>query len=173
MAITVYPDLAANGYVSLQEAKDYWSSRLKVVTGKTDAELEAAIILATQYLDLRFRFVGYRELQGQALEWPRSYAYDDRGDRVIGVPQAVKHACCEYAFRALSKELMADPTRDDSGRVVKSKEEKVGPISESVDYSEFSGFALPVYPFADRMLYQRRLVRRSPGGIGVSDIERS
>jgi hypothetical protein len=174
ITVTTYPDLQANGYVSLVEARAYWAERLKThIKTSNDDEVAAAIIVASQYLDTRFRFVGYRKSSEQAREWPRSGAYDDRGDAVGEVvPIAVKHATCEYAFRALTAELMKDPTRDDSGRVVVSKDEKVGPLTEGVKYSEFAGFELPVYPAADRLLTQRGLVVKSAGGISISSIIR-
>lgn len=173
ITVTTYPDLQANGYVSLAEARAYWAARLRTHPSTSDDDaVAAAVIKATQYLDTRFRFVGYRKDKGQLREWPRDDAYDDRGDSVDGVPQAVKDATCEYAFRALSTELMADPTRDDSGRVVVSKDEKVGPISESVEYSEFAGFEMPSYPAADRLLTQRGLVVVPAQGLGVGTLWR-
>lgn len=174
ITVTTYPNPAANGYVSLVEARAYWAERLmtNILTGDDDA-VASAIIKATQYLDSRFTFVGYRELKDQVREWPRAYAYDDRGDTVTAVPVAVKNATCEYAFRALSTSLMADPARDEAGRAVKSKTEKVGPISEAVEYSEFGGYELPVYPAADRMLIVRGLVKGRSGGLTVGSVERA
>lgn len=174
ITITIYPDPQANGYVTLVEARAYWANAL-MTNAKTsvDDEVAAAIIRATRYLDLRFSFSGYRRDKGQLRQWPRSYAYDDRGDPVEGVPQAVKDACCEYAFRSFSIDLLPDPTRDESGRAVKSKREKVGPIEEEVEYVEFGGLQLPTYPLADRMLAAAGLLQKAAGGITVGDVRRA
>jgi hypothetical protein len=174
IVVTTYPNPLANGYVTLLEARAYWAERLMTHTSTgVDDTVSSAIIRATQYLDVRFGFVGYRELKDQDREWPRAYAYDNRGDRIIGVPKAIKDATCEYAFRALSASLLADPVRDDSGRVVKSKDEKVGPIAESVEYSEYAGFELPAYPAADRLLLAKGLIMGKAGGISTGYIGRA
>lgn len=168
MAITTYPVLTANGYVTVTEAKTYWTDRLKVWAGKTDAQIEAAILAGSSYLDMRFTYNGYRQFAGQILQFPRQSAFDDRNDRVVGIPLAVKNATCEYAFRALSADIFADPARDDTGERVKSKSSKVGPIEEKVEFMETNGgYSMPSYPFADRMLMTSGLVASSAkGGLG-------
>jgi hypothetical protein len=160
LIVQTYPTVTAgaNGYVSLVELKAYLDARLKSYAGKEDPQLEAAIIEATTYVDLRFTYIGYRLEANQDTEWPRQNAWDDRGDKVDGIPKAVKSATCEYAFRALSAELMADPERDASGLQVQSKSETVGPISTAVTFADRAGSALPAYPAADRLLTSRGLV---------------
>lgn len=173
MAVIVktFPDLDATGYVSVAEFSAWCAQNLKDTTGKTLDQLGKAVNDAALYMDTRFAFVGYRKDKAQEREWPRECAWDSRGDRVEGVPKAVKDAACAYAFIALSTELMAGPIRDDSGRVVKSKSEKVGPIAEEVEYDTFGGYELPIYPAIDRQLYRHGLVCRK-GGIGVGSVER-
>jgi hypothetical protein len=171
VTVTTSPAEDATSYVSLAEFQAWADQRLKDISGKSDDQLGAALNAATEYMDIRFIFVGYREEVAQALEWPRRLAYDARGSRVVGVPQAVKDACCGYAFLALSTELMPSPTRDSSGLVVKSKDEKVGPISESVDYDHLAGYNMPVYPAIDRLLYRHKLVVRQ-GGISSGTVNR-
>ena len=161
----------ATSYVSLAEFKAWADQRLKVYAGKSDDQLAVAVNAATEYMDARFRFVGYRESSGQALEWPRNSAWDDRGDRVEGVPQVVKDACCGYAFLALSQELMPAPAQDESNRAVKSKSEKVGPIATDVEYSEALGYEVPIFPAIDRLLYRRGLVCRK-GGLAIGQVAR-
>lgn len=162
MAFTVQGDApiaGANAYVDVATFRAYWTDR-GVATSPTfdDTAVQVALVKATQYLDVRFEYVGERVDRAQDLEWPRQFAYNDRNDQVTGVPTAVKHATIEYAYRALSASLLADPTTDPTGFVVKSKEEVVGPISERVIYDVKSGFALPDYPLADRILISRGLV---------------
>jgi hypothetical protein len=66
---------------------------------------------------------------------------------------------------------MPSPTQDETLRVVKSKSEKVGPISTDVEYSEQAGYDMPVFPAIDRLLYRHGLVVRK-GGIGVGTVTR-
>lgn len=174
MAVTVNSTPSAptaTSYVSVAEFQAWADQRLKSLTGKSADELGAAVNAASEYMDTRFTFVGYRKDKFQSLEWPREQAWDSRGDRVESVPQAVKDACCGYAFLALSRELMPAPTRDGSGFVVKSKDEKVGPISESVEYDTSVGYDLPIFPAIDRLLYRHGLVHRK-GGLSIGAVER-
>jgi len=163
MAFTVQGDTpvaGANAYVDVAAFRSYWTDR-GVATSPTydDAAVQVAIVKATQYLDLRFDYVGDRVDRLQDLEWPRQFAYNDRGDHVTGLPTAVKQATIEYAYRALSSTLLADPTSDETGLTVKSKEEAVGPISQKIEYDVKGGFTLPDYPVADRILISRGLVK--------------
>lgn len=157
----------ANGYVSIAEFKDWASARLKDITGKTDEQIGAAIIAASTHADLRFDYKGYRTSPEQLTEMPREDLWDDRGDRVVGIPALFKQGVCEYAFRALRIDLWADPSQDESGLTVKRKSEKVGPVEESVEYSELSGSTMPNYPIADRLISARGIVR-SAGIAGLS-----
>ena len=176
MAFTVQEDVAvpgANSYGSVADFRAYHTDRGNTVP-TDESSIEQALVRATDYLDTRFRFVGCRDTADQTTEWPRDQAYDDRGDAVNGLPSAVVHATFEYALRAASADLLPDPERDGSGRAVASKSEAVGPLKESVSYA-YGGTVLdlPQYPRADRLLYARKLVRRSPVGIGVGTLGRS
>ncbi len=152
--------VGANAYLSLQSFKDYHALRNNDLGTATDPELEAAIIRATDYLDNRFHFVGSR-LNGrsQSTEWPRRGARDRDGSTVRGIPPEVTEACAEYARRAVSAELNPDPLRDDTGALVLSKAEGVGPLSESVTYASGAKIELPRYPAADQKLIRSGLVR--------------
>lgn len=168
----------ANAYITAAFMRDYHSERGRDLSNTTtypDSRLEAAIVAATQYLDVRFEFVGYRSDADQTTEWPRSAAYNGRGDRQVGIPRAVKQATAEYAYRALSATLLADPDRDGSGQAIKSKSETVGPISERLEYAVYTGFTMPIYPLADRLLTSQGLVSRDPGrttGFASGDLGR-
>ena len=162
----------ATAYVSVAEFKSWADQRLKDYSGKTDDQIGAAINAAAEFMDSEYKFVGYRKDKAQALEWPRESAWDVRGDKVDGVPNEIKLANSELGFRALSGDLRADPTRDPSGRVVKQKEEKVGPISESVTYDERFGYDRPMYPQVTALLRRRRLLVQS-SGIGVGCVGRA
>lgn len=151
----------ANALVSDTEFDDYWTDRGTTFSGGTAPELLAlkkvAIINATSYMENRFRtrFKGTREFQDQALSFPRLHLYDEDGRIVLGLPDRLKHACIEYAFRALNNDLAPDPIVDATGlKVIKTKE-KVGPIVEEIEYAETSSAAIyNPYPTADALLQE-------------------
>lgn len=173
VTVTTYPTTDATSYASVADLQAWAAQRLKDVSGKTTDQLGAAVNAASEYMDVRFRFRGVREDHTQAREWPRDFVYDERGYRIDAVPQEVKDACCAYAFLVLGgAELLSAPDRDSSGRSLKMKREKVGPIEEQVEYVEAGGFELPMYPAIDRLLYRRDLVVRQ-GGIGVGCVGRA
>jgi len=165
MAFTVQDDTGtvtgANAYVTEAEFIAYAADRAMDHSAYVTADIEAAIVIATDYLDQRFRFVGER-LSGfeQATEWPRVSAYDNHRNYVNGVPVQVKEACIEYAFRALSAVLNPDPTFDATGATVKSKTEKVGPIAEETVYVDGRPISMPRYPAADKKLTRAGLTIR-------------
>lgn len=182
MAFTVQGDTpvaGANAYIDVAAFRAYWDDR-GVATSPTynDAAVQVAIVKGTQYLDLRFEYVGERLSREQELEWPRQFAYNDRGDFVTGLPTAVKSAAAEYAYRALTTPLLADPSYDETGRPLKSREETVGPLSEKFEYEARGVFQMPDYPQADRILISRGLVRSGltsaqTGGLMVGSLGRA
>lgn len=148
--------------------------------GASDAEKEMALKRASVYVDLRFSalYVGQRTSAAQAFAWPRSYAYTEEGFSLIGsVPKALKNAVAEYAARALTVNLLPDPTQPfsqaqdggsttqgNTGRVI-SKRSKAGAVESEVHYSENAprgtavgggglarGEDLPSYPSTDMLL---------------------
>ena len=160
-----YPIVGANAYVSVADMRAYHSDRGVDTSAYTDSQVQIAIVKATQYLDVRFEYIGSRSTSAQLLEWPRQFAYDDRGDGVYGVPPAVAQATSEYALRALSASLMSDPTVPNStGRSVRKSEEAVGPIVEKYEYEADRGYEMPNYPLADRILTSRGLVSSGMSG---------
>lgn len=180
MAFTVQSDpivAGANSYASVADMKTYWDDRGVVLADDyADALIEDALVKATQYVDVRFglQFVGYPKYAGQTTQWPRESAWDVRGDQLTGIPTPLKWAVFEYAYRALSAELMADPERDATGQVVRGKDETVGPIRERTDYQVYLGFQLPQYPLADGILTQWGLVAPPPArGLYVGDVVRA
>lgn len=161
------PVAGANAYVSVADLRAYHADRGVDTSTYSDAQVEVAIVKATQYLDLRFEYIGERAVSTQDLEWPRQFAYNDRGDTISGVPTAVKWATSEYALRALKADLMADPSAiDASGRSVKKLEQTVGPITEKYEYELDRGYEMPEYPLADRILTSKGLVASGASGSG-------
>jgi hypothetical protein len=149
----------ANAYVDVAYFKAYHDDRGGDYSAYTDDQIEKAIIRATDYTDTRFRFVGDKlSGRGQTTAWPRSSALDRDDNLITDVPREVKDAVCEYAFRALSAALVADPTRDETGRYATSTSFSAGPVSESVSFSGAGGFSMPDYPAADRKIKLAGLV---------------
>ena len=79
-----------------------------------------------------------------------------------GIPEVLKMATVEYAFRALTDDLMPDPTLDDTGQQIRRKFEKVGPIEEETVYQSSGGFLFRAYPEADALL---RTLLNENGGV--------
>ena len=181
MAFTIQDDSGgvanANAYIAVQFFKDYHGDRGNDVSSFTDPQIEQAIVLATDYIDVRFEYVGDRLLSDQCTEWLRLDA-QDIDDRVVnGIPKAVQEATAEYAFRARTviaagtlaqNSLNPTPDRDATGQPVKRKAERVGPIATDISFTTGdavgSVFELPRYPVADQKLIRRGLVRSESFG---------
>ena len=153
-------DTEANAYIDATFYRRYHANRGRDTEAQEMNNIKAGIIRATDYLDERWQFVGEKlQLDDQPTEWPRLNAFDIDDNYIDGIPREIKEACAEYAFLAQSRiELFETPTRDASGRVVQSRAEGVGPISERVSFTQGAAFELPKYPRADRKLVARGLV---------------
>jgi len=117
----------AVAYASIATVAAYAAARGLAFAG-TDAEKEAAAVLATDYLDVMFTFIGSRKTTTQALAWPRTDASDSAEGIEIPstvVPPAVVRACCALAVEARAGTTLI--ANYDRGGMVKS--ESVGPVS--------------------------------------------
>lgn len=83
-------------YVNLDEANEYFSTRLNVDAwaSASDADKEKALIMATKAID-RQPLKGQKTDPSQLLAFPR---YPD-----TEIPEAVKEACCEEALALLER----------------------------------------------------------------------
>ena len=165
----------ANAYLSVADYQAHHALRGVDVTDQTNAQIQAGIVNATDYIDKRFstRFRGMKSKSTQALQWPRHSAYDDNDYPLSEVPAQLEKAIAEYAYIAISLgtnlaplPTLAYPTRDPSSGTVSSvgsgpikrKTEKVGPIEETTEFAvSVSMIQLPEYPQAD--LWLMELVR--------------
>lgn len=116
----------------------------------TADQVASAIIRATDYIDKRFNFIGWRRYSNQPTAWPRWDAVDINDRYLRGIPQAVQQATAEYALRALRAVLVTDPTRDATGQTIKSQTKKLGPLETQTVFG--SAFEMPKYPAADAIL---------------------
>lgn len=149
----------ANSYIALAFADTYHSDRGNASWAlETQANRQAALIRATDYIDKRFgkRFRGWRQTKAQALEWPRIGALDQDEYLLNGsdaVPRQLQKACAEYALRALTITPLA-PDNTDVG--LSLNREKVGPIETEKKISQgqkksqlVDATSIPDYPEAD------------------------
>lgn len=92
----------------------------------------------------------------QYTEWPRQGVIDYSGDSVWGVPQVIKDACAEAAFREYSGTPLQpdyDPDLVSAGGIIVSRSDEVGPIKESRTYDTKLGIGFfPDIPQIRRML---------------------
>ena len=180
MAFTVQDDSGAvpnaNAYIDVDFFKGYIDDRQgsDAYGDYEDGQIERAIVVATDYVDNRFKYVGDRSLGSdvQTTQWPRDVAFDADGRQQNGIPDAVKKATAEYAMRALKATLDPDPVRDASGRKVMSESKSVGPVSKSVTYGIGSSEP-PKYPAADRILQASGLIIGGPSAWGTGDLRRA
>lgn len=147
--------------VSVTDADLYFSNRGNATwAGLTTTVKEQLLRKGTDYLGqaYRLRWKGSRVSTEQALDWPRNYVERDdfqpsqlNGYSVIGgiayypnniVPDEVKKACAEAAFRAGQGELIPDLTQ-------LVTREKIDTIE--IEYSEYSN-QLPRYKAIDYLL---------------------
>lgn len=148
-------DPTANSYASVAEFRAYWLDRGFDTAPFLDAAVQVALVKATDYLEERFLhyWIGYQLLPGtQPLGWPRQCVYLDCV-LLPALPTQIKRAVNEYAKRALTAELMPDPTDTDAtGMVLKNSTVKVGPIEKTVGYLGVNARITKAYPSADAWL---------------------
>lgn len=192
----------SNAYVSVAFSDDYHADRGRTDwAGASSQNKQTAIVRATDYIDRRFgtKFRGTRQNKSQALEWPRLDALDNDEfllNDIDDIPRQLQKACAEYALIALRiGELTPRPklpvpqegldgsitNSENSSGEIKSISQKVGPVSETIEYaakseqsasnvssksSLVSDWVLPEYPVADLLIQElltnsisKRLVR--------------
>lgn len=122
-------ELFCTTYFQNQGGNTAWDAADKI-------QRERALMRATFWIDQTYgdRFVGLRSVNTQALEWPRSFAYDRQGDDISGVPLALQRATAEIARRYLedSAQFFADTAAASN---VLQDSVSVGPISISKTYA--------------------------------------
>lgn len=163
----------SNSYASVAESDSYFTDRGNSTwTALTSTVKEQNLIKATDYIDQVFgtRFLGSRVFEEQALQWPRQNTgnsalnYDDEEEEGP-IPNKLKYACIEYAFRSYGAPLSPDPTFDASGVSMVTTKEKVGPIEvekESAAGTSNSASVNLIRPYPGADMYLKELL--IPGG---------
>lgn len=128
----------AESYISVADADAYNTAYVGNTTwanvATTTAMKELALRVATQYIDAKYNFKGYKVKQAQALVWPRSEVYDDGGywlDSAV-IPECVRRAVVEAAIRHIMGDLLLG-VQDKPG-LIASESVTVGPITTSKSY---------------------------------------
>lgn len=123
----------AESYISVADCATYHDNIGQTAWGLlTTGEKEQSLRRATIYMlqAYRNRWAGQRTRDTQALDWPRSWVIvDGYGVNADSVPQTIKNACAELAWRAASGDLNPDLER----AVIR---ERVGPLE-----TEYSGYS--------------------------------
>lgn len=142
----------ANAYSTYEKFKAYHDARKNEFVDAIGC-IEAAIIKATDYIDIAKKYRGYRLTTSQSLEFPRGGAAYDDGRRINGVPIEIEEACNEYAIRAMKIDLAPDPQYSSTGSVVVESRKSIGPLSKFEKLGN-AGFPTRIrsYPIADRRL---------------------
>jgi len=139
----------------------------------TEAEKEYILIKATDYIEKRFseKWIGDKNDNTNELSWPRYNVYD-RHQRLlysnVEIPPELQKAVGEYAVRAITAALIADPSTQ--GLEVEEVEKKIGPIEKREKFMKNGGLrqksslvrdsVFKEYPAAD-LLLEKFLARTS------------
>lgn len=141
----------ANSYCTTIYADDYFFDRGNSVwTSFFDDAKQAALILATDYIEMRFasQFSGSRLYPDnpQALSFPRK----DSSTGLVINKQGIERATCEYAYRAIQGSLVKDMASDS----MMSTRVKIGSIEKETNFGYNSRRAdmFASYPTADLLV---------------------
>lgn len=152
---------AANSYVTLAEADQYLENSGRKGGGWSHAggEKQEALVKAFLYMFSRWtdRWRGITANEDQAGDWPRREVFKRSGHAFQSneIPVAVKNAQIEYALIEANEpgSLFPNPEYDETNRAVTGKTDKIGPITESRQYSgRISPTTFRKFPLADNML---------------------
>ena len=132
----------ANAYTTAEAVRSYWLDRGVTLT-QTDPQVEAAIIISSQYVDFNNAFKGFKINFNQGLAWPRYGIENVPSD---AVPVQVQNAVAEYAKRQLASPLQPDS----EPLTIKRKKVKADVVESEIEYQDDVG--VKSYPLADGYL---------------------
>lgn len=142
----------ANGYITQAFLDTYWLNR-NVTLAQTSDEKDAAIIIATQYVDLNNTWKGFIVADVQSLDFPRQGIIDNEGRQIASdsIPLQLQNAIAEYAKRQLDSTIQPDVP--DTG-TIKSLMTKLDVLEKKTEYQDGTGgyFGIKQYPLADNYL---------------------
>ena len=146
----------ATSYATVAEFDAYWTDR-NVTLSSTTAQKEAALIIATQYADNNYTFVGYLvNSETQPLNWPRSFAIDNQGRNIDPdeIPDALKNGVYELAYREINNSDGIQPDVSDTGELISKESNLGGGLISKKQWNPGTGgyFGRRSYPQADKWL---------------------
>ncbi len=122
----------ANSYVDVQYANDYFSTRGYTSWAELeDSAKEVYLIKATDYINNAYKWNGKKLKSEQALRFPRKDLFDYEGEKVEGIPTALKDAVSECA-KLVQSGVEMYLTHESAGDITS---EKIGELSFSYDVS--------------------------------------
>lgn len=142
----------SNSYAAVADADSYFTDRGNTAwAALTNDEKQIALIKGTDYLDGTYRFKGTKSDSAQALQWPRDDVYDDEGNEISGIPEALKKATYEASYKSISADLFQDI---DKGAVKKEK------VEGAVEVEYFEGGSSQISFLAvENLLYAAGLIK--------------
>lgn len=127
--------IAANSYVSLEDAIAYNTSRKRTDWLELDPEEQkSSLIKATQYIDNLYTWKGRRKYETQVLAFPRVMIRDLDGFDLSGkIPPRLKDAICEAAFYGSTTDLFT-VYESESGNIKRDKKRVEGAVESEVEF---------------------------------------
>lgn len=138
----------AESYISVTDADTYiaaYRGANATWDGASVTDKEVAARQATQYLDGTARWKGVKEFSTQALDWPRSFAYDENNIAFDGIPTKLEQATAEVMFLIVTGETITETVTRQNQTI----REKVDVIE--VEYAEGATIQ-PIYPIITRLI---------------------
>jgi hypothetical protein len=132
----------ATSYLAVADFKTYHDDRGIDWSAYDNAQIEAALVLATDYIDVRFFYKGTRsQRRDQSLEWPRRGATDPDYNLIDSdsLPTEVTDSASDLAFLELTEGIFQTIEFDETGREVIETTDVVGPIRRTRKFKEGAG----------------------------------
>ena len=146
----------ATTYATVAQYKQYWLNK-GITISDSDIIIQAHLNVAAEYLDLNFKFLGFKKDTDQRREWPRCIndqsIYNDMIDS-DEIPVEIVDACCYLAYQNKLNNLWPI----DGGVSSRS----IGPVS--TNYKRYEGFKS--FPYVDTLL--SKYLSNMPGIIRVN-----
>jgi len=146
----------ATSYASVDNYKQYWLNK-GISISDSDTVIKGLLNVAAEYLDLNYKYIGFKSDADQRREWPRVLTdqsiYNDTVDS-DEVPQDIIDAACYLAYQHKIGNLWPI----DEGVSSRS----LGPVS--TNYKRYEGFKS--FPYIDSLL--SKYLSSMPGIIRVN-----
>jgi hypothetical protein len=160
----------ANAYVDLSFVEKYlMGDRLIEFQALAQEQREAAIITATQLIDVSYGWLGRKSTYDQGLNWPRVGVMVD-GFEVVGIPSQIKKAVCEAVYFVVTNEELYSTEND---KFITS--EKVDTLQVTYGRLAESGKAVSTrFEILDKLLrgLYRPEIKTGGSSVGSARVER-